>query len=577
MQAQTDHPSEQQLVGFHDFVRATLAAWKVPGAAVAVVKDGAVILSQGFGLRDVEQGLAVTPETLFAIGSCTKAFTATAMGILVDEGKLAWDAPVRTYLPSFTLHDPVATERMTPRDLVTHRSGLPRHDFVWYGSPFTRQELFDRLRYLQPSKDFRAVWQYQNLMYMAAGYLVGQIAGCEWEEFVQRRILQPLGMQNSNFSVRISQESADFALPYLERGDEVRKIPFRTLDSVGPAGSINSGISEMAQWLLLNLNKGACGSTRIISEPSLAQIHTPQMVVQEPIKYTELFPGSYGMGWMIQAYRGHLMLHHGGGIDGFSALTSFLPQDNLGVVVLTNLNGTSVPWILTCHIYDRLLGFAQLPWSERLKKETAEIKEAAEKGKQQQVAERKTGTRLSHPLAEYTGDFAHPGYGVFSVVLEGDGLRAFYNSTSFPLGHYHYDVFELVWELFDQRLKVTFFADAKGNLSSFSVPLEPTVEDIIFTRMPDKHMREKQFLEKFVGTYKVLGLDLVISLKEGDTLVAVVPGQPEYQLIPDRGTTFTFKGLSGFRLEFKLNDAGGVIAAEITQPAGVFTAQRIDE
>src|SRR5918911_376082 len=188
MRAPATSGATTRLEGFADLVRATAGEWKVPGAAVAVVKDGAVIFCQGFGLRDVGRRLEVTPHTLFPIASCTKAFTTLGLAILVDEGKLDWDAPVRRYVPTFALHDPVATERMTPRDLVTHRSGLPRHDLLWYGTAYTRHEIFNRLRYLEPSKDFRAIWQYQNLMYMAAGVVVEHISGCTWEEFVQQRI-----------------------------------------------------------------------------------------------------------------------------------------------------------------------------------------------------------------------------------------------------------------------------------------------------------------------------------------------------------------------------------------------------
>jgi CubicO group peptidase (beta-lactamase class C family) len=566
---------EKQLENFSEFANAMLVAWKVPGMAVAVVKEGEVIFAEGFGKRDLEQDLPATPETLFAIGSCTKAFTAVAMGILVDEGKLDWDQPVRNYLPSFKMFDTFSSERMTPRDLVTHRSGLPRHDLMWYNSPRTRQEIFERLQYLEPSKDFRSVYQYQNLMYMTAGYLVGQISGQGWEAFVQQRILEPLGMVGSNFSVLKSQESPDFSLPFQEKDGRVQAIPFRNIDTVGPAGSINSNVTDMSQWLLLNLNKGRHGQAHIISEGNLSQIHSPQMVIQEPLKYAEILHASYGLGWAIQPYRGHLMIQHGGGIDGFSALTSFLPQAKLGVVVLTNLNGTPLPSIITYNLYDRLLNLDPIPWSDRFKKDDDEIKAAAKKSKEKTASQRQTGTQPSHPLADYAGDFEHPGYGLFSVGLEGNDLKVIFNSMSFPLEHYHYDIFELTWELFDTRLKVSFFTDVKGNIQRLSVPLEPAVDEIVFTRIADKRMKEKRFLEQFTGTYELLGMKLIVSLKGEDTLVATIPGQPEYELIPYQGTEFNLKGLVGFSIEFKLDDAGSVIEAELAQPDGVFTAPKV--
>ncbi|MBM3285296.1 MAG: beta-lactamase family protein, partial [Candidatus Aminicenantes bacterium] len=356
-------PGEQKkpdLKGFNEFVTKGMADWKVPGMAISIVKDGKVIFAEGFGFRDVKQGLKVTPQTLFAIGSCSKAFTATAVGILADEGKVDWDKPVRTYLPSFKLQDVVASERMTPRDLLSHRSGLPRHDLMWYGSSYTRKELFDRLQYLKPNKDFRAVWQYQNLMFMTAGYLVGEMAGTTWEDFVRNRILEPLDMKETNFSVNDSQKAADFALPYREKKEQVEQIPFRNIDAIGPAGSINSSVVEMANWVMLNLNKGKFKDKQVISEGALAQIQSPQMLMPTPIQYDELLYASYGMGWMVVPYRGHLLLQHGGGIDGFTALVAFLPRDNIGAVILTNMNGTALPSIILYNILDRLLGLSQV-------------------------------------------------------------------------------------------------------------------------------------------------------------------------------------------------------------------------
>src|SRR5215468_6078573 len=222
-----DNSTPPNFNGFDGFVEQVMKDWKVPGLAVAVVKDGKVIYAKGFGYRDVKKGLKVTPDTLFAIGSCSKAFTATAMAILADEGKLDWDKPVRNYLPDLMLHDGYATEHIRPRDLVTHQSGLPRHDMVWYGSPLSRKELYDRLRYLEPSRPLHAKYQYNNLMFMTAGLLVERLSGVTWEQFVRTRILDPLGMKNTNFSVSDSEKSSDFAQPYSEVKGQTRRIPFK--------------------------------------------------------------------------------------------------------------------------------------------------------------------------------------------------------------------------------------------------------------------------------------------------------------------------------------------------------------
>ncbi len=477
---------------FAAFVNKTIAEWKVPGVAVAVVKGGKVIFAGGYGYRDAANKLAVTPRTLFAIGSSSKAFTATAVGIMVDEGRLAWNKRVRDYLPTFQLQDEFATEQMTPRDLLCHRSGLPRHDLVWYGSALSRKELIDRMRYLEPRADFRTLFQYNNFMFLTAGYLAGEVAGSSWEDVVRTRIFEPLGMKDSDFSVEVSRKGPDHALPYGEKDDGVVEIPFRNIDGIGPAGSINSNALDMAQWVLLNLNEGKAGDKQVISEASLSEIHSPQMVVQEGAfraleKFPEMFTTSYGMGWFITNYRGHTWIHHGGAIDGFKALVSFLPREEMGVVVLSNLNGTSVPEMITLNVYDRLLGLDQVPWSARFKEMRDKRKIEAEKRKGEADKDRKAGTKPSHPLGDYAGVYTHPAYGTLTVTVDGEGLRAKRWDTEYTAAHYHYDVFELSnTESAASKLKASFALDIKGDVVSVSVPFAPGVKDIVFTRLPDK-------------------------------------------------------------------------------------------
>lgn len=567
-------PPDVLLKGLDKFINEMMAEWNVPGLAISVVQDGRLVYSQGFGLRDVDKSLPVTPQTLFAIGSCTKAFTAATMGILVDERKLEWDRPLREYLPTFRLKDDFASERMTPRDLVCHRSGLPRHDATWYNSSATRQELFERLRYLEPSKDFRTTYQYQNLMFMTAGYLVEQIIGTSWERFVRSRIFLPLGMSNSNFSVDDSQKAPDFALPYMEKDDKVIEIPFRNIDTIGPAGSINSSVTDMSSWLLLNLSKGKIGDQQIISESSLKEIHSPQMISSQSYRYDESFYSMYGMGWGVTSYRGHLMLSHGGGIDGFTARVTLLPRDNMGMVILTNMNGSPLPSIVAYNVADRLLGFDQVDWNGRIREEVEEGKKEAEQAKKDKDKDRKPNTKPSHPLEDYVGDYEHPGYGVFSVQKKGDDLQAVYNSIPYTVTHYHYDVFDLIYEKFDMTFKVSFLTDLKGNIESLSIQLEPAVGPAVFTRLPEKAMMERGFLEKFVGEYALGEATATVYVKGENTLFLSVPGQPEYELVPYRGTTFNFKILAGYSIEFIMNESGEVIEAKVTQPNGVFTATK---
>jgi CubicO group peptidase (beta-lactamase class C family) len=381
------------LDGIDDFIASVMTEWKVPGLAIAVVKDGQVILSKGYGYRNVEKQLPVTPRTLFAIGSITKSFTVSVLGMLADEGKLDWDKSVRTYLPDFQLYDPVATEHMTPRDLVTHRSGLPRHDMLWYNTDLNRKQIYDRLRYLEPSKDFRSAYQYNNLMFMTAGILASQVAGAKWEDLVRQRIFKPLDMTRSNFSVNDSQKSDDFALPYTKIKDEVKPVPFHNIDEVGPAGSINSSVEEMIGYVQFHINKGKVGETQFLSENTAEQMQTPQMVIPpSPVQYDELGHAGYGMGFAVSSYRGNKLVEHGGGIDGFISLLSFMPRKKIGMIVLTNLSGTNpVNAIITRNIYDRLLGVDQIDWVGRIRPAccrqaaTGEIKKSRGGGQEKEL------------------------------------------------------------------------------------------------------------------------------------------------------------------------------------------------
>lgn len=557
------------------YIVQVMEEWKVPGLAIAVVQDGEVILSKGYGFRDVDEMRPVTDRTLFAIGSITKSFTVTLLGMLEDEGDLDWDEPVRRYLPDFQLYDDVATEYMTPRDLVTHRSGLPRHDLLWYGSPLTRRELYERLRYLEPSREFRAAWQYQNLMFMTAGYMAERIEGRSWEELVRERILEPLGMSRSNFSVEDMQRADDFAYPYHKNEGDVGQIDFRNIDEIGPAGSINSSVREMIEYVQFHIDKGKVGEERLLSEGNAEQMQMPQMAIQSTIQYDELGHSSYGMGFFVTTYRGRKLVHHGGGIDGFISLLSFMPRERVGMIVLTNMSGNNpVPTLVTRGVYDRVLGLEPIDWISRAREQETRAEGTQAEGPADD--QRVEGTPLSHELAEYAGDYAHPAYGVIEIAVQDDGLIAVFNGQSSELRRFHYDVFELPENPLVpfSGLKVLFRYDKRGEINELLVPLESAVDDIVFERVADETMRQRAFLEPFVGQYELAGAVLTVELKGADTLTLTVPGQPMYELVPVRGTAFDLKGLGGYRAEFRRDSDGAVVELVLLQPNGTFVAKR---
>lgn len=559
-----------------DLIPKMLKEWNVPGVAIAVIHHDSVVFIDGFGYRDVEHKLPVTANTLFAIGSATKAFTTLLLGTLVDEGKLDWDKPVVSYLPAFKLKDSYATEHMTTRDLVTHVSGLPRHDAMWYNSSLTRREIFDRLQYLEPTAELRTKWQYQNLMFLSAGVLAEQITGKSWETLVGERIFMPLGMSASNVSVTDLAKAPDAALAYGSESDTTSKLlPYRNIDQIGPAGAVNSNAVDMAKWVRFQLGNGTFDGKQVISAGTLKELHRPQVVMPVGHSAKELLFNLYAMGWMVEAYRGHQLVHHGGNIDGFTSLVTFMPDDDAGVVILTNMNTTELPTALMLSAYDRLLGFEKSDWNGRLlgmRDQTMALMKLGDSTADN--ADRVPGTHPSHPLKDYVGEFEHPAYGVMAITMEKGGLKATYNGISSRLEHYHYDVFKTIEPTLVGELKFQFQTDVHGNIDRVSAPLEPTVENILFTRRAPAALKDTTYLKQFVGTYDLAGLKLRVFLDHG-VLATQATGQQEMDLAPSREMEFVMEKIKGYSLRFE-KEKGAIARVIVMQPNGTFVGKRIE-
>jgi CubicO group peptidase (beta-lactamase class C family) len=570
--------SAAKLQGLDTLADQAMKEWKVPGVAIAVVQDSKVIYAKGYGYRDVEKKLPVTTGTIFPIGSITKSFTALTFAILMDEGKVDWDQPVRNYLPEFELNDVVASERATPRDLFSHRTGLPRHDLVWYSSDFSRDDMVGRLRYLKPNKNFRSAYQYNNLTIMTMGYLEGKLTGLGWEGAIRQRIFGPLGMAHSDLSVEELEMTDDHALPYECKKDVVAKVPYHNIDAIGPAGSINSSVDDMSRYLTFQLGDGKYGNRRIVSESNLREMHSPQTAMPDPPPAFNL-PGlghfSYGLAWVVTSYRGHNLVWHNGGIDGFYALLSMLPDDHMGVVVLTNLPHGQTPEVLAYNVYDRLLGLDPLPWFDRFKELEAKRKQQEEEGKKNKQTDRKTGTHPSHNLSDYVGEYENPGYGKIRVNQKRDSLELAVNKLGpWPLENYHYDVFQVPEGLDSVAAgeKFQFEMSKKGDIDRVSAALEAGLgEDIVFTRAPEKVATD--VLQSLAGDYVLNGQAVNVALVAG-MLRLTVPGQPRYELVPRTGLSFDVKGLPGFSVEFQRDASGKISEAVFNQPNGVFRATR---
>lgn len=576
---------DKRLAGLDTFVNRILNEWHAAGCAVAVVEKNKVILAKGFGYRDWEKKIPATENTQFAIGSCSKAFTSALLGLLVKDGKLDLDKPVHNYLPELQFYSETLTNHVTARDMMCHRTGLPRHDLSWFGAPTTRDSLLYRIRFLEPSAQLRQTWQYNNFMFLAQGVLAEKLYGKKWEVLVKEKILDPLGMTRSNFSVNDLQKDTDFTFGYRERKDSVIRLEFMNIDPVGPAGSINSSVKEMANWVITWINGGKFNGKEILPASYVNQAMSAQMVVSGGLPSREnpdVHLSNYGFGWFLSSYRGHFRVDHGGNITGFSASTCFFPADSIGIVVLVNQDGSPIPGIIRNTIADRMFGLPYRNWSKFQKDAVARSTAAAAQRVNADSANRKPNTKPSHDKKDYTGVYENPGYGRMTIYLDNDTLWLNYNHyiRKWYLQHYHYDIFESLTieapaeEQGGDGNKVRFITNNKGEIASFETQMEPAVKDIVFTKQPPVIPLTKNDLQMYLGEYELQGVVVKVYLRGENTLMVLVPGQPDYEMTPTKKHEFDFKALKGYSIKFDVNDKNEVTAVSFIQPNGTFMAKK---
>ncbi|AWO00767.1 penicillin-binding protein [Chitinophaga alhagiae] len=583
---QSDSLADKRLAGIDSLLSTLLADCKAAGFAVAVVKKDKIVYAKGFGYRNYAQKLPVTPNTLFAIGSSTKAFTCALLGQLAHEGKLELDKPALTYLPGYHFYNEKMDANITIRDMMSHRTGLPRHDWSWYAfKTGSRDSLMKRLQYLEPNRGVREYWQYNNLMYMAQGVIAEKLTGKPWEDNIRERILTPLGMTRTNFSVEDMQQDKDFAYGYTVKKDSViEKMDFHDLSIIGPAGSINSSANEIAAWLITWINEGKYKGKDVLAPSYIEAAAAPQMVIPGaalPKKHSDIHLLSYGLGWFVSSYRGHYEVEHGGNIDGFSASVAFYPSDELGIVVLSNQNGSSVPDYARKLIADRMLQLKYVDWNaevrDNIKKAIANRKTASKT----KNADRIKGTRPSHQLSAYEGSFYNPGYGTISITQHKNALYLKIGpKDSLYLSHFHYDVFEAkgiddkgVVDSTGTGLRFTFRYNDTGRVEKLLAPLESSLKSPIeFTYQPKQLAVPKSMLEKYTGEY-LMGKASVRVYTKGDVLYVFVPGQPEYETSPTGEHTFTLTKLNGYKVRFGLKGQE-VESITFLQPNGTFEAKK---
>ena len=556
--------SAQDIPGssFDDYVNKAINDWQVPGVAIAIIKDDRVVMARGYGVRELGKPALVDEHTLFAIGSSSKAFTAASIAMLVDENKLKWDDPATKYLPGFQLFDPYTTRELTVGDLLSHRSGLARGDMLWYASAYDRDEVLRRIRYLKPTWSLRAHFGYQNIMFLAAGQIIPALTGKNWDDFIRERIFTPLGMKSSNTSIKALASSDNVATPHSKIEEKLQPVSWRNIDNIGPAGSINSNVVDMAQWVRLQLGGGVYQNQRLLSSAAIKEMQTPQTIIRLEGSMERLYPAahflSYGMGWFLSDYRGRKVVEHGGAIDGMRGEVAMIPEEKLGLVILTNRHGSILPQALMFRIFDSYLGAAPRDWSAEMLKAVKGLEDQAKVAEKKAEAERVKGTSPSLALEKYAGTYQSDMYGEAKIAFENGKLVVrFGPNFTGDLEHWNYDTFRVTWrDPMEGKGFINFRLNTQGKVDGINIE---NISD--FTRAPEATdakaitLSESE-LQKFVGKYALASPPLEITIElVGGSLKANVPAQPIYTLTPVAPTRFRLEGApDGFFAQFEMID-----------------------
>ena len=471
--------------------------WEIPGMAVGIIYNGKVMLAKGYGTLEEGKSISVDANSLFAIASNTKAFVATAIGMLVEEGKLKWDDPVKKYLPYFEMYDAYVSSKTTVRDLLCHRAGLGTYsgDVIWYKSDYTAEEVVKHIKEVPQAYDFRGGYGYSNLMFITAGEVIQKVSGLSWADFVQKRILNPLGMSRTQTSVVPLDKMENVATPHKPVKGKNVPIPYTNWDNMGAAGGIISSVSDMLKWIQLQIDGGKSGDQRVFSQETQNQLwktHNNRLVTKSSKRLypTRNFNG-YGLGWGLSDYGGHLVTSHGGGYDGMYSRVTIVPDAGLGIVILTNsMKGISTP--LAYQIMDAYLGLAERDRSQLGLVQAKNAEKRWQNRVKKRTAARKKETKLSLPLKDYVGKYYCPMFGPIEVKMNENQLQLIFPKApklNARLSHWHFNTFEINWEQthawFDFGT-LQFILDNNGQVQElqFDVPNQ----DIFFEEIQAKRM-----------------------------------------------------------------------------------------
>ncbi|MEP6820625.1 MAG: serine hydrolase, partial [bacterium] len=568
----------QKLQGFDAYMEKVLKDWNGPGIGVGIVVNDKLVFAKGYGYRDYEKKLPITSMTLFPIASNTKLFTAVAAGFLVEEGKLTWNEPIRASVPSIEFYNSELNNTVTLRDMLSHRTGITRHDSIWYKSDFSEKELFARLKYLEPKEPLRQMFLYNNMMYAGVGESIYLQSGKPWASYVREKILQPLEMNSTVFTIADMLKQPDHGVPFTEKRDslEIYKIPYyEDTEGLAAAGALISNIEDMSHWLIALMNSGTYAGKNVLPpkvlqatlEPSIAQPNT----AGETRGWWEVLNRTYGMGRQTAVYRGHPITFHGGDLPGFHSQISFMPNEHIGVIVFVIGDHTAPLYNpISYNVYERLLGMDQTPWTDRLLDIRLKNKASDKEARSKAGANRVMNTQPSHQLADYVGEYEHPAYGILKIGLKDNQLQFDFHKIHFAMTHFHYDRFDTPDDEQDGKWSVNFATNPQGDIDKATMSLDEN--EAVFVRRAAT--LDPAVANRLAGTYLTpSGGKFQVIVKAGSGLYLAFPGAPEQKLIPYRGLKFRLQEFSDVVVEF-VEENGQIKAVKQTDPSGEYTFKR---
>src|SRR3989441_6753031 len=516
----------QKLAGFDAFMEKTLKDWNAPGIGVGVVVGDKLVFAKGYGYRDYEKKLPVTAQTMFTIASNTKLFTAVAAGMLVEEGKLTWDRPIRESVPTIDFYNSYLNNTITVRDMLAHRTGITRHDSSWYKSDYSNKELFERLRYLEPKEQPRQLFLYSNMMYVGVGYTIQLQSGKTWAEFVREKILQPLQMNHTVFSIADMLKQPDRGVPFTERRDsmELYKIPYyEDTEGLAAAGAIISNIEDISHWLIALMNEGKYAGKQVLPPKVLQATLEPAISLPNTAGETrgwwEVLNRAYGMGRQTASYRGRLITYHGGDLPGFHSQISFMPNEHIGVIVF--VIGDHIASLynpISYNVYERLLGMDQVPWTDRALDIRLKNKKAGTEARSKAGYGLLPTTKPSHPISDYVGEYEHPAYGILKIGLKDNQLQFEFHKIRFAMTHFHYDRFDTPDDEQDGKWSVNFSTNPEGDVDKVTLSLDEA--EVTFVRRAPG--LDPAVAQRIAGNYETpSGAEVQVVMKAGRGLHGV--------------------------------------------------------